>query len=135
MAAENAGGGAGRVEQNGIPLPSGGQFSRIGIQRFRGQSGARKIIRQPFKAACRGIECGDVPTGGGELHRLATRRCTNVEHAAAIADCEAQVKAAAKESEAIGTLGQSRPSVKTMFEEVFASEDWRLIEQRREVGV
>lgn len=57
------------------------------------------------------------------------------EHAAAIADCEAEVKAAAKESEAIGTLGQSRPSVKTMFEEVYASEDWRLVEQRREVGV
>ena len=28
-----------------------------------------------------------------------------------------QVRAAGKESEAIGTLGQSRPSVKTMFEE------------------
>jgi 2-oxoisovalerate dehydrogenase E1 component alpha subunit len=25
--------------------------------------------------------------------------------------------------------------VKTMFEEVFATEDWRLVEQRREVGV
>ena len=46
-----------------------------------------------------------------------------------------QVRAAAKESEAIGTLGQSRPSVKTMFEEVYATEDWRLVEQRREVGV
>jgi len=57
------------------------------------------------------------------------------EQAAAKADAEAQVKAAAKESEAIGVLGQSRPSVKTMFEEVFASEDWRLVEQRREVGV
>ena len=40
-----------------------------------------------------------------------------------------------RESEAIGTLGQSRPSVKTMFEEVYATEDWRLVEQRREVGV
>ena len=46
-----------------------------------------------------------------------------------------KVRAAAKESEAIGTLGQSRPSVKTMFEEVYATEDWRLVEQRREVGV
>ncbi len=46
-----------------------------------------------------------------------------------------KVRAAARESEAIGTLGQSRPSVKTMFEEVYATEDWRLIEQRREVGV
>lgn len=46
-----------------------------------------------------------------------------------------KVRAAAKESEAIGTLGQSRPSVKTMFEEVYATEDWRLVEQRRDVGV
>ena len=50
-------------------------------------------------------------------------------------DAVEQVRAAGKESEAIGTLGQSRPSVKTMFEEVFATEDWRLVEQRREVGV
>ena len=45
------------------------------------------------------------------------------------------MKAAAKESEAIGTLGQSRPSVKEMFEEVFATPDWRLVEQRGQVGV
>ena len=50
-------------------------------------------------------------------------------------DAVEQVRAAGKESEAIGTLGQSRPSVKTMFEEVYATEDWRLVEQRREVGV
>ena len=56
-------------------------------------------------------------------------------HAAALKDAVEQVHAAGKESEAIGTLGQSRPSVKTMFEEVYATEDWRLIEQRREVGV
>ena len=56
-------------------------------------------------------------------------------HAAALKDAVEQVRAAGKESEAIGTLGQSRPSVKTMFEEVYATEDWRLIEQRREVGV
>ena len=46
-----------------------------------------------------------------------------------------QVRAAGKESEAIGTLGQSRASVKTMFEDVYATEDWRITEQRREVGV
>ena len=38
-------------------------------------------------------------------------------------------------SKAIGTLGQSRPSVKEMFNEVFATEDWRIAEQRGEVGV
>jgi len=54
---------------------------------------------------------------------------------AALKEAVEQVRAAGKESEAIGTLGQSRPSVKTMFEEVYATEDWRLVEQRREVGV
>ena len=56
-------------------------------------------------------------------------------HTAALKEAVERVRAAGKEAEAIGTLGQSRPSVKTMFEEVYATEDWRLIEQRREVGV
>ncbi|WP_282009404.1 3-methyl-2-oxobutanoate dehydrogenase (2-methylpropanoyl-transferring) subunit alpha [Brevundimonas aveniformis] len=68
-------------------------------------------------------------------HLIGLKTWSEDDQKAAEADAEAQVKAAAKESEAIGTLGQSRPSVKTMFEEVFASEDWRLVEQRREVGV
>jgi 2-oxoisovalerate dehydrogenase E1 component alpha subunit len=55
--------------------------------------------------------------------------------AAAEADAVEQVRAAGRESEAIGTLGQSRPSVRTMFEDVYASEDWRIREQRQQVGV
>ena len=57
------------------------------------------------------------------------------DHAAAEKDAVEKVRAAGKQAEAVGTLGQSRPSVKTMFEDVFATEDWRLVEQRREVGV
>jgi 2-oxoisovalerate dehydrogenase E1 component alpha subunit len=45
------------------------------------------------------------------------------------------VRAAGREAEAIGTLGQSRPSVKEMFEDVFEAPDWRLRRQRQEVGV
>jgi 2-oxoisovalerate dehydrogenase E1 component alpha subunit len=41
----------------------------------------------------------------------------------------------AAKAEAIGTLGQSRPSVKTMFEDVYSTDDWRIREQRQEVGV
>ena len=63
------------------------------------------------------------------------RRALKEQQVEAEKDAVEQVRAAGKESEAIGTLGQSRPSVKTMFEEVYATEDWRLIEQRREVGV
>ena len=75
---------------------------------------------------------------GGEergARALDVARGDDDQQAEAEKDAVEQVRAAGKESEAIGTLGQSRPSVKTMFEEVYAIEDWRLIEQRREVGV
>ena len=68
-------------------------------------------------------------------HLIALGEWSDAQQEAAEKDAVEQVRAAGKESEAIGTLGQSRPSVKTMFEDVFATEDWRLVEQRREVGV
>ena len=46
------------------------------------------------------------------------------------------VRAAGKESESHGTLHDGdRPSVKTMFEDVYKEMDWRLIRQRQELGV
>ena len=45
------------------------------------------------------------------------------------------VRAAGKESEAIGTLGQSRPSVKEMFVDVYKEEPWHIRRQRQEMGV
>ncbi|ADL02638.1 2-oxoisovalerate dehydrogenase subunit alpha [Brevundimonas subvibrioides] len=75
------------------------------------------------------------PVARLKQHLIALGEWSDEAQAEAEADAVAQVRAAGKESEAIGTLGQSRPSVKTMFEEVFATEDWRLTEQRREVGV
>ena len=68
-------------------------------------------------------------------HRLALGEGSDAQQEEAEKEAVEKVRAAAKESEAVGTLGQSRPSVKTMFEEVYATEDWRLVEQRREVGV
>ena len=68
-------------------------------------------------------------------HLMGLGEWSDDQHKAAEDEAIEQVRAAGKESEAIGTLGQSRPSVKTMFEEVYATEDWRIIEQRREVGV
>ncbi|MDP3405025.1 MAG: 3-methyl-2-oxobutanoate dehydrogenase (2-methylpropanoyl-transferring) subunit alpha [Brevundimonas sp.] len=68
-------------------------------------------------------------------HLIALGEWSEDDHAAAEAEAVDEVRAAGKAAEAIGTLGQSRPSVKTMFEEVYATEDWRLVEQRREVGV
>jgi 2-oxoisovalerate dehydrogenase E1 component alpha subunit len=68
-------------------------------------------------------------------HLIALGEWSDAQQTAAETEAVEQVRAAGKESEAIGTLGQSRPSVKTMFEEVYATEDWRITEQRREVGV
>ena len=46
------------------------------------------------------------------------------------------IRAAGKESESHGTLHDGdRPSVKTMFEDVYQEMDWRLIRQRQELGV
>lgn len=56
-------------------------------------------------------------------------------HAALTEELDGQVRAAVKEAEAVGTLGQSKPSVREMFEGVFKEPDWRLIEQRRELGI
>lgn len=60
----------------------------------------------------------------------------DVERHAALADVlEAEVRTAVKAAEAIGTLGKSKPPVSEMFEGVFKDPDWRVIEQRRELGV
>lgn len=68
-------------------------------------------------------------------HLVALGEWDDARHTAAEADAVEQVRAAGREAEAIGTLGNSRPSVKTMFEDVYATDDWRIREQRQEVGV
>jgi len=46
------------------------------------------------------------------------------------------VRAAQREAEAVGTLHSGdKPSVKTMFEDVYAEPDWRLVKQRQELGI
>lgn len=57
------------------------------------------------------------------------------DHARLVETCEAEVKQAVKAGEAIGTLGNSKPSVKDMFECVYKEPDWRLIRQRQELGI
>jgi 2-oxoisovalerate dehydrogenase E1 component alpha subunit len=59
----------------------------------------------------------------------------DARHEALTAELDTAVRAAVKAGEAVGTLGKSKPSVKEMFEGVFAVPDWRLIEQRRELGI
>lgn len=45
------------------------------------------------------------------------------------------VRSAVKQGEAIGTLGKSKPSSREMFEDVYKEPDWRILDQRRELGV
>ena len=68
-------------------------------------------------------------------HLVVLGEWDDARHAALEAECLEAVKAAAREAEAIGTLGQNPPSTREMFEEVFKEPDWRLREQRAEVGV
>lgn len=63
-------------------------------------------------------------TGLGEL--------TDAQYDSMVAETAAEVLAAAKQAEAIGTLGKSAPDPAAMFEDVFAEPDWRLREQQRD---
>ncbi|PQA86061.1 thiamine pyrophosphate-dependent enzyme [Hyphococcus luteus] len=67
-------------------------------------------------------------------HLIAQNEWDEARHEALIAELTEEVRAAVKEGERAGVLGQSKPSVKEMFENVFEEPDWRLIEQRREMG-
>ncbi|MDB5423990.1 MAG: hypothetical protein JWQ29_1406 [Phenylobacterium sp.] len=68
-------------------------------------------------------------------HLIALGEWSEDQQAALQAEATEQVRAVAKEAEAIGLLGQNPPSTREMFEEIFETPDWRLNEQRREVGV
>jgi 2-oxoisovalerate dehydrogenase E1 component alpha subunit len=49
--------------------------------------------------------------------------------------CKDLVRTAIKAGEAVGTLGKSKPSTREMFEGVYKEPDWRILEQRRELGI
>ena len=68
-------------------------------------------------------------------HLIGRREWDEDAHQALEKELDAAVKAAVKEGEKVGVLGKSKPSVREMFEGVFEEPDWRLIEQRRELGI
>ncbi|ADP95825.1 thiamine pyrophosphate-dependent enzyme [Marinobacter adhaerens] len=68
-------------------------------------------------------------------HLISLGEWDDERHEALTDELSETVRAAVKEGEAVGTLGQSKPSVREMFEGVFAEPDWRVLEQRREVGI
>jgi 2-oxoisovalerate dehydrogenase E1 component alpha subunit len=76
---------------------------------------------------------------GDPIERLKRHLCLlgawdEARHEALRGELDAEVKEALREGEAIGTLGRSKPPVASMFDGVFAEPDWRLIEQRGELG-
>jgi 2-oxoisovalerate dehydrogenase E1 component alpha subunit len=68
-------------------------------------------------------------------HLIEIGAWSDAQHAALVEELTAAVRAATKEAERVGTLGQSKPDVREMFEGVFKEPDWRIIEQRRELGL
>jgi 2-oxoisovalerate dehydrogenase E1 component alpha subunit len=57
-------------------------------------------------------------------------------HAAAETEADNSVKAAGKEAESHGTMGSGqRPSLSTMFEDIYAETPWHILKQRQEMGV
>ena len=68
-------------------------------------------------------------------HLIALGEWDEARHEALAGELDQAVRAAMKEGESVGTLGKSKPPVSEMFEHVFKAPDWRLIEQRRELGV
>lgn len=67
-------------------------------------------------------------------HLVAIGEWSDRQHEALQGELDQQLRAAIKEGQATGTLGESKPDVATMFDDVFEEPDWRVIEQRRELG-
>ena len=66
-------------------------------------------------------------------HLTAIGEWDDERHAALCDRLKQEVKDAVKQAEKVGTLGQSKPPIDEMFEDVFEEPDWRLKEQRREL--
>jgi len=67
-------------------------------------------------------------------HLIAIGEWDEARHVQCEAEIAETVRSAAKEGEAVGTLGRSKPPVSEMFEGVFETLDWRAREQREELG-
>jgi 2-oxoisovalerate dehydrogenase E1 component alpha subunit len=68
-----------------------------------------------------------------KAHLLAIGEWDEERHAALTAECDAQVRAAQKESEKLGILPQQgKDNVESMFDDVYADVPWHLAEQRDE---
>lgn len=82
----------------------------------------------------KGWPLGD-PVERLKAHLIAIGEWSEEDHKVLEKEATEMVRAAGKEAEAIGTLGQSRPSVKEMFEDVYKEQPWHIRRQRQEMGV
>jgi 2-oxoisovalerate dehydrogenase E1 component alpha subunit len=73
------------------------------------------------------------PVGRLTAHLIALGEWDEERHAALTAECDAEVRAAQKESEKLGILPQQgKDNVESMFDDVYADVPWHLAEQREE---
>ncbi|WP_342759403.1 thiamine pyrophosphate-dependent enzyme [Paracoccus sp. S3-43] len=70
-----------------------------------------------------------------KVHLITLGEWDEERHTQLIEELDQRVRDAVKQGESVGTLGKSKPSVAEMFEGVFKEPDWRVIEQRRELGI
>ena len=72
-----------------------------------------------------------------DQHLVSLGQWSDEQHAAVIAECEAEVRDTAKRAEELGTLnGGPHPEVQTMFEDVLKDMPWNLREQmKQQLGV
>ena len=83
MAADRAGRGAGRIEQQARDRRRRAPVARIGDHDLGGELEPREVRAQPLGAPGRDLERDHPGAGGGELRGLAAGRGAEVEHAAA----------------------------------------------------
>lgn len=68
-------------------------------------------------------------------HLVALGEWSEERHVQMVSELTQTLREAQRAAESVGTLGTSKPSVAEMFEGVFKEPDWRVIEQRRELGI
>ena len=88
MPAAGAGCRTRRIEQHGVEQCRRLPRQCVGLDHLGGETGPRKVLIDPLEPPRAGIERGNLPAGCRQLQRLATRRCAQIEHRAAITDPE-----------------------------------------------
>ena len=70
-----------------------------------------------------------------KAHLVRLGEWDDTRHARLLGELDLEVRDAVKKAESIGALGVSKPALEEMFEGVFKDPDWRVLEQRRELGL